>query len=61
MNIEEETKKIEKFIKNKVVVKVFRNRKNEFGIEFEDGTRLFIDRVEEGLELSVTTQNTDEE
>jgi hypothetical protein len=32
---------------------VRRHRPEELGIEFEDGTRLFVDGYNEGLELSI--------
>ncbi len=41
-------------LKGKDVSTVFRNRVGEFGIEFTDGTRLFVDHLENGLELSIT-------
>ena len=54
MKLEEEAKKAEKLLKGKKVKAVSRHRRNEFGIEFTDGTRLFVDRTEKGLELSIT-------
>ena len=41
-------------LKGKVVSIVFRHRLGEVGIEFTDGTRLFVDHVEDGVELSIT-------
>ena len=40
--------------KGKTVLKIFRHRIGEFGIEFTDGTRLFIDHQMDGLEISIT-------
>jgi len=37
----------------KTVRVVWRHRPGEVGIEFTDGSRIFINRAEEGLELSV--------
>jgi hypothetical protein len=33
---------------------VWRHRPGEVGIEFNDGTRLFVDSVSNGLDFSVT-------
>lgn len=41
-------------MKGKTVRIVRRHRRREVLIEFEDGTGLFIDRVQAGLELSIT-------
>ena len=38
----------------KTVKSISRHRPGEIGIEFTDGSRLFVDRAEDGLELSVT-------
>jgi len=49
-----EAKHATKLLRGKVVRQVWRHRANEIGIEFEDGTRLFVDKQELGLELSIT-------
>ena len=36
------------------VRQVWRHRPNEVGIEFTDGSRLYIDSREEDIELSIT-------
>ena len=54
LNWRNEAKKATKMIKGKVVSKVFRHRRKEFGIEFTDGTRLFVDHIKDGLEISIT-------
>ena len=43
-------------LQGKIVKKILRHRKEEVGIEFEDGTRFFIDWRENanGLDLSIT-------
>jgi diphthamide synthase subunit DPH2 len=41
-------------LKGKIVEKVWRHRSKEIGIQFTDGTRLFVDISEGGLELSIT-------
>ncbi len=60
MNLNEESESIEKLLKGKIVQKIFRHRENEFGIEFTDGSRIFIDKVEKGLELSITGVSDEE-
>ncbi len=49
-------KRATKLLKGKVVKKILRHRKEEVGIEFEDGTRFFIDwrESENELDLSIT-------
>lgn len=54
MDIENEAKEATKLLEGKIVSNVFRHRIEEVGIEFTDGTRLFIDIKAEGLELSIT-------
>ncbi len=49
-----EAKEITGMLKGKIVSRVWRHRSKEIGIEFADGTRLFVDMHEEGLEISVT-------
>ncbi len=60
MDLQEEQLVAEKFLKGKVVKSIFRHRANELCIEFTDGTRLFVDKNETGLELSVTSGKLDE-
>jgi hypothetical protein len=36
-----------------VVSRVFRHRRTEVGIEFTDGTRLFLDKASDGVDLSI--------
>ena len=43
-----------KLLRGKVVKKVFRNRDNELVIEFDDGTRLFIDSDNAPIDISIT-------
>lgn len=49
-----EARDLAKHIAGKTVRQVWRHRAGELGIEFTDGTRLFVDRAENGLELSVS-------
>lgn len=48
-----EARKLAKYVAGKTVRQVWRHRPGELGIEFTDGTRLFIDHQEDGLELSI--------
>ena len=41
-------------LKGKTVLAVWRHRASEIGIEFSDGTRMFVDTTPTGLELSIT-------
>jgi hypothetical protein len=38
----------------KVVARVVRHRGSEVLVEFADGTRLFVDRSADGIEISIT-------
>ena len=60
-NLKNEATKATEMLKGKVVSVVFRHRVGEFGIEFTDGTRLFVDHVKDGLELSITEGYSDNE
>ena len=52
-DLHRETAAVAKLLVGKTVRNVWRHRSGEVGIEFTDGSRIFINRVEEGLELSV--------
>ena len=54
MELEQEAERATKLLKGKVVAKVTRHRAKEIGIEFADGTRLFIDHNPASIELSIT-------
>jgi len=41
-------------LRGKEVATVWRHCKGEIGIEFTDGTRLFVDKTPGGVELSIT-------
>jgi hypothetical protein len=53
-DLENESAKLTELLKGKVVKTVRRHRSSEVMIEFDDGSRLFVDRSSEGLEFSVT-------
>jgi len=48
-----EARRLARFIGGKTVRQVWRHRSGELGLEFTDGTRLFVDHAEKGLELSI--------
>lgn len=52
--LNEEAQKLEGFLKGKKVLKIIRHREKEVLIEFEDGTRFYVDWQNEGLEFSIT-------
>lgn len=59
MELNKEAKRATKILKDKTILKIYRHRSNEIGIEFTDGTRLFIDHRPEGFELSITEGSSD--
>lgn len=52
--LKKEEKRATKLLKGNVVKKIWRHRKEEVGIEFEDGTMFFIDWRDDELDLSIT-------
>jgi len=52
-----EARRTTKMLKGKIVNKVWRHRPKEIGLQFSDGTRLFVDISEGGLEISITGDN----
>lgn len=54
MTLEEEADRLNLLLAGKTVSRVFRHRPGEFGIEFTDYTRLFVDRAVDGVSCSVT-------
>lgn len=52
--LEDEAERASEMLRGKVIAKVIRNRPTEVLLEFTDGTRLFVDRTVDALELSVT-------
>jgi hypothetical protein len=53
-NLSAEARRATKMLKGKEVQIVWRHREGEVGIQFTDGSRLFVDHTESGLELSIT-------
>ena len=55
-----EARRATEMLRGKTVSTVWRHRPSEVGIQFEDGTRLFIDRASDGgVELSITEGGDD--
>ena len=54
LSLEEEGKRATTLLQGKVVAQVWRYQPKEIGIEFTDGTRLFIDHKLDELEISIT-------
>jgi hypothetical protein len=53
-DLEDEARKLTDLLQGKTVKVVIRHRSREVVIEFDDGTRLFVDNISDGLEFSVT-------
>jgi hypothetical protein len=54
MTLEDESTRATEMLSGKVVARVVRHRESEVLVEFTDGTRLFVDRRANGIELSIT-------
>jgi hypothetical protein len=53
--LEKEARRATDLLRGKVVRVVWRHRANEIGLEFDDGTRLFVDVGPNGeLDVSIT-------
>lgn len=52
--LETEASKVTELLQGKIVKKIWRHSKKQLGIEFTDGTRLFIDHEPTGVELTIT-------
>ena len=53
-DLDNEAKKLTDLLKGKTVKIVWRHRRDEVAIEFDDRTRLFVNRHADGLDISVT-------
>ena len=53
VDLDEEAKRATELLKGKVVARVARHREGEVMVEFADGTRLYVDRRDDGIELSI--------
>ena len=54
VDLEDEATKLTDLLRGKTVKTVWRHRVGEVGIEFGDGTRLFVDVAATGLDFSIT-------
>ena len=54
LSLEEEAARLSELLIGKPVRRVRRHRRTELAIEFEEGTSLFVNRSDAGLEFSVT-------
>ena len=57
-DLRKEAREATKMLKGKIVHRVWRHRAKEIGIQFTDGSRLFVDMETDGLELSITEDKT---
>lgn len=53
-DLEDEAAKLTDLLRGKTVKVVRRHRFGEVMIEFDDGTRLFVNNISDGLDFSVT-------
>jgi hypothetical protein len=53
-DLEDEAARLSDLLRGKVVRVVRRHRSDEMLVEFDDGTRLFVNKTSGGLEFSVT-------
>ena len=60
MNLKAESKRASTMLNGKVVAHITRHRAEEVCVEFTDGSRLYVDRHSEGLELSITGTGDEE-
>jgi hypothetical protein len=53
-DLKREAERATALLQGKTVRLVWRHREQEIGIEFTDGTRLFVDQTRTGVEISIT-------
>ena len=53
--LEQEALDLKELLKDKTVSNIVRHNEKELLIEFSDGTRFFVNSIEEKLDLSVTS------
>jgi hypothetical protein len=54
MTLRSEAAKLQRLLRGKAIARVRRLREKELLLEFDDGTRLYVDHEGDGLEFSVT-------
>ena len=52
--LEAEAKRATELLRGKVVRAIWRHSPKQIGIEFTDGTRLFVDHQDSSVEVSIT-------
>lgn len=52
--LEQESSRATEMLAGKVVARIVRHREAEVLVEFTDGTRFFVNRAEQGVELSIS-------
>jgi hypothetical protein len=57
--LRDEADRLTHLLRGKAIKQAKRHRKGEILLEFDDGTRRFVDMVAEGLEISVTNSRGD--
>lgn len=53
-DLELEARKIGDLLRGKTLKEAKRHRPTELVLEFDDGTRLYVDKKDDGLEFSIT-------
>jgi hypothetical protein len=53
-DLAQEASRATEMLQGKVVARIARHRDTEVLVEFTDGTRLFVDRSDSAVELSIT-------
>jgi predicted Ser/Thr protein kinase len=52
--LKKEAERATELLKGKTVAQVWRHHESEIGMEFTDGTRLFVDKSSKGVEVTIT-------
>lgn len=52
-DLSQEAERATEILHGKVVLRIVRPRSTEVLVEFTDGTRLFVDRIDSAVELSI--------
>jgi hypothetical protein len=58
-HLDDESMKITALLKGKAVIGSWRHRADELVLEFGDGTRIFVESTQDGLEISITGGSVD--
>lgn len=60
-SLDDEAQELTELLRGKIVKTITRRRPKEVSFEFDDGTCLFVDRTDDGLEFFVTSGVDDDE